>query len=398
MEEPDRVGSDFCRVLVPTALTDCSVQPNDLPQRRSTRRYPAMQIGVITNPNSRQNKKQRDRATKLQSIVGGYGAVHETPSPNAIKLVVRQFLRDEVNIWVADGGDGTLHWMLRTALDVLDEPEFAFKNKRLPLVMPTNDGSVNVVARNVGIRSSAPQLLCKLCRQFDIGKAPETVAVDSMLIGGVQLREGREEDFRTIGFAVAVGGIGQRFCRKYYEAPDPGPAEIVRVIARAVSSYSMSHSPLCKLLNEDFLSYANIFRQTNARVIVDGNLFPRTDMTGIHVASISIDLGGVLRFFRYADVPGQLHAIYGAPHPIAIIRNLPRMCLGKQIICDSLIDGPCHSMSVEAIGGELLAPVIDGEFYENVKRVWLKIGPRVRVAKVDAKRDFLSSLVRTRWQ
>ena len=33
---------------------------------------------------------------------------------------------------------------------------------------------------------------------------------------------------------------------------------------------------------------------------------------------------------------------------------------------------------------ELLAPIIDGEFYRNVKRMEFRVGPRVRIPKVVA--------------
>ena len=84
-----------------------------------------MQIGVITNPNSRKNKGKPDRAARLQSIVGSMGEVHETRSLESIKPVLRDFLRKRARYWVADGGDGALHWMLRMGMEVLQEDEFA---------------------------------------------------------------------------------------------------------------------------------------------------------------------------------------------------------------------------------------------------------------------------------
>jgi len=41
-------------------------------------------------------------------------------------------------------------------------------------------------------------------------------------------------------------------------------------------------------------------------------------------------------------------------------------------------------MVLEATGNELLAPVIDGEYYRNVKQIAFRIGPRVRIPKVVA--------------
>ena len=118
-----------------------------------------MQIGVITNPNSRKNKGKPDRAARLQSIVGAMGEVHETRTLDSIKPVLREFLRKRARYWVADGGDGALHWMLRMGMEVLQEDEFAGQRVAMPLTMPTNGGTIDFIAGNVGIKGDAEGLL-----------------------------------------------------------------------------------------------------------------------------------------------------------------------------------------------------------------------------------------------
>ena len=46
-----------------------------------------------------------------------------------------------------------------------------------------------------------------------------------------------------------------------------------------------------------------------------------------------------------------------------------------------VLDRPCRVMTMESTG-ELLEPVIDGEYYRNIKRVSFRLGPRVRIPKV----------------
>ena len=41
-------------------------------------------------------------------------------------------------------------------------------------------------------------------------------------------------------------------------------------------------------------------------------------------------------------------------------------------------------MIIEATGDELLEPIIDGEYYRNVKKLVFRVGPRVRIPKVVA--------------
>jgi hypothetical protein len=342
-----------------------------------------MEIGVITNPNSRKNLRKPDRAQVLQSIVGDLGEVHQTPDPDAIKPVLREFLRRRARFWVSDGGDGALHWMLRKGLEVLQEEEF--RGFSLPLAMPTNGGSIDFVAHNVGLRGNAESLLSGLRSALESGQEVEEVEVDSMTIDGIEVTDEGEVPLRTLGFAVAAGGVGQRFFSKMFEAGQHTSSTIVSIVAKTVSSYPVAMSPLRHIpgMPQVLRQFAlDMFKPTVARITVDGQVLRRTDCTGIHVASMSINLGGVFRFFTKADVDGQLHAIAGSPTPYQIIRNIPRMYMGLEMVGDDLFDGPCREMTMEAASDELLGPIIDGEYYPNIRKMTFKLGPRVRIPKV----------------
>jgi len=344
-----------------------------------------MEIGVITNPNSRKNRNRPDRAERLQRIVGTLGEVHKTDSIASIKPVLREFLRKRARYWVADGGDGALHWMLRMGMEVLQEDEFVGQAVTLPMTLPTKGGTIDFVANNVGIQGDAEGILAALRKYVEHGATIEETEVDSMVIDGVQVIDGEDVPFRTYGFASAAGGVGQRFYSKYYADPDPNPRTIVKVVANTVASAPIALSPLSKLPLGAWTSYAReVFEPTSCSVLLDGMRLPGDQFTGVHVASMSINLGNVLRFFGKADQPGLMNAIVGTPSPWAIIRNLPRMARGEEMRGRNILDRPCREMILEATGDELLAPIIDGEFYRNVKRIQFRVGPRVRIPKVVA--------------
>jgi len=343
-----------------------------------------MQIGVITNPNSRKNKGKPDRAARLRNIVGNLGEVHETRTLESIKPVLREFLRKRARYWVADGGDGALHWMLRMGMEVLQEDEFRDQRAAMPLTMPTNGGTIDFIAGNVGIKGDAEGLLATLRGKLERGQRVEETEVDSMVIDGVEATADGDRPFRTWGFAVAAGGIGQRFFAKYYQAEDPNPKTIVKVVTRALLSMPVAMTPLARVPGLSPLgAYArDMFKPTRARLTLDGMVLPGDEFTGIHVASMSINLGNVLKFFGKADQPGLMNAIVGTPSPWAIARNLPRMARGDEMIGREVLDRPCRELIMEATGGELLEPVIDGEYYRNLKKVTFRLGPRVRIPKV----------------
>lgn len=344
-----------------------------------------MEIGVITNPNSRKNRNRPDRAERLQRIVGDMGEVHQTASIASIKPVLREFLRKRARFWVADGGDGALHWMLRTGMEILQEEEFVGHSFALPMTLPTKGGTIDFVANNVGIQGDAEGILGSLRRSLERNTVIEETEVDSMVIDGVQLVDGAEVPFRTYGFASAAGGIGQRFYAKYYASPDPNPRTIMKVVANTVASAPIALSPLSKLPLGSWTTYAReVFEPTSCKVMLDGMRLPGDQFTGVHIASMSINLGNVLRFFGKADQPGLMNALVGTPSPWNIIRNLPRMARGEEMRGRDILDRACREMILEATGDELLAPIIDGEYYRNVKKIAFRIGPRVRIPKVVA--------------
>jgi len=344
-----------------------------------------MEIGVITNPNSRKNRNRPDRAEQLQRIVGQMGEVHQTTSIESIKPVLRDFLRKRARYWVADGGDGALHWMLRMGMEVLQEDEFAGQSVTLPMTLPTKGGTIDFVANNVGIEGDAEGILAALRRGLERGSTIEETEVDSMVIDGVQIEDGVEVPFRTYGFASAAGGVGQRFYAKYYSAPDPNPRTIVKVVTNTLMSAPIALSPLAKLPLGQLSTYAReVFAPTSCKITLDGMVLPGTEFTGVHVASMSINLGNVLRFFGKADQPGLMNAIVGTPTPWGIIRNIPRMARGQEMRGRDVLDRPCREMIIDAVGDEMLEPIIDGEYYRNVKRLAFHVGPRVRIPKVVA--------------
>ncbi|HRC58162.1 MAG: hypothetical protein IPI49_15070 [Myxococcales bacterium] len=344
-----------------------------------------MDIGVITNPNSRKNRNRPDRAERLQQIVGARGEVRQTKSLDSIKPVLREFLRKKARFWVADGGDGALHWMVRMGMEVLQEDEFVGQSLRLPLTMPTKGGTIDFVANNVGIEGNAESLLTTLRQSLERGSAIEETEVDSMVVDGIQVQDGQEHEFRTYGFASAAGGIGQRFYAKYYADPDPNPRTILKVVANTLVSMPVSMSFLHKLPLGQLTTYArDMFSPTRCVVTLDGMRLPGDEFTGVHIASMSINLGNILRFFGKADRPGLMNAIVGTPTPWGVVRNLPRMARGDEMVGPDILDRPCRELTMEATGDELLAPIIDGEYYRNVKKMTFRVGPRVRIPKVVA--------------
>lgn len=343
-------------------------------------------IGVITNPNSKKNRRRHNRAAELQAIVGKYGIVRQTTSTEAIGPVIEEFAERGVDFWVSDGGDGALHWMLNKARETLSSDSFALPN-HMRYTLPTNGGTIDYVARRAGVRGNAEAILKKLVATYKNGGALKESSVPSLVFTGTQrLRDGTTRPFERIGFAAAIAGVANTFFDKYYEARIPGPKVIVEVVSKAVASLVTGQIPgLRSVVPQEWIAYGrHIIEPMPARVTADGRLLPMTDFTTITVGAFLINLGGVMKMFPLAG-KGQMHVSVGDPDMWDIIANIPRMVSGRQHTSKSLYDAPGRELVVEATSSRLLRPNIDGEFFDNVERLEVRPGPRFRIPKIDAK-------------
>ncbi len=328
-----------------------------------------MFVGVILNPRARRNRRAgSDHARRLAEAIGPHGEVVETPSVDALGEAVERLL-PRASYLVSDGGDGALSWMIhevrRRRPDARDWPAF----------VPTNGGTIDFVARKAGVRGRALGILRALRRAAETGDRPAEVGLDSLAITGARL-DG--EAFDRVGFALAAGGIGNRFFDRYYEDPDPSPGTIVRIIARTVGSFARGG------LHESGYA-AHLFRPTEARVVIDGRELPTVRHAALHAGAFDVNLGGVVRVFPQARAPGALHFQAGTMSPARIIASLPRIVAGAAIRGPELLDGRGEHMRVEARGDELLRPIVDGERFEGLTTLDVRRGPIVRIAKVRAR-------------
>ncbi|GMV18018.1 MAG: retinol dehydrogenase [Polyangiaceae bacterium] len=332
-------------------------------------------IAVVLNPNARGGQRAMSgRARRLERIISWRGAVYATRTLDELGDAVRDILKSPPEVLVTDGGDGTLHWVLNEARKL--SPDVT----KLPPLLPTNGGTIDFVARKVGIRGHAESIVAALVRELDRERMPQVLELDSLWLTG---RTESGERFDRLGFALAAGGIGQRFFSKYYEEKRLGAGAIVRVVAKAVASRVAGTLRLP--LPEQLLDYGQaVFRPTSAKVRIDGELVPGTTHGAIHAGAIDLHLGGVFRVFPLARDDGSLHFQAGEIVPKEMILALPALARGGAIPSERLREISGREMTIEAIGDESLSPIIDGEAFQGLRELSVRLGPRIRVPRVRA--------------
>lgn len=332
-----------------------------------------VRIAVVLNPNSRKNRRDGVREEPLRRAVGSWGEVFVTRDPSELDAVLREVLDDELACLVSVGGDGALHWALNAARPIARERGIA-----LPVVLPTNGGTIDFVARRAGVRGRAETLLPKVVARLDAGVPLETVTVDSL---DLELESDVGERTPKLGFALAAAGIGQRFFDEYYRAADPGPGTIVSVIGRTVASLAGGVLPGSAGARAGAMA-GRMFAPFAARVTIDGEEVPAEKHGAIHAGAFGINLGNVLRVFPLADEEGAMHVQAGEATGPQIVANLHNLARGGRILAPGLRDDRGSEMVVEATSDESMRPVIDGELYDGVRRLAVRLGQPVRVARV----------------
>jgi len=326
--------------------------------------------------------------------------VRQTTELAQLRDVVAELFDRGCEYWVCDGGDGTLHWLLATALDVAREREGLAPGDptlpKLPKIVPANGGSIDFVAHKAGVRGECSELVSGLAAQVERGIVPPHVEIDTFRVVGhfANPEPGQPKVLDRVGFAIAIGGVSQRFFEKLYAMGRVEPRKIAMVLGNAVGSFAMGNTvgrtPLPKVLpdrlrrlpwlSSDFAD--ELFAPTRAAVTIDGQPLSYDSFAALHIGSIDINLGGVVRTFRHAATPGTLHAQAISMSPLGVTANLPNIVLGTPIWGKKVFDAPARSLTARAYDDELLDPVIDGEMFFGMSRLEVTMGPALAVPLV----------------
>lgn len=337
-----------------------------------------MKVGVLTNMNSRKNRARGK--SSFASRAGKDCIVRQTREISEIQPALEEFIDQGCEYWVADGGDGTLHWMLNEGRQVLRRKGLWENEQSFPCIVPSNGGTIDFVARTAGIKGRTDQVVRALMDGLKSGKKFETVKLDTIEVRGHVPGDPSDVwSFERVGFAIALGGIGQKFFSKFYERPNRNPLDIIDISAKAGVGYLASLLPdkLAPFVSADLREMGQfVLSGTKAGVVADGRKFDYEIYQGLHASAVEIDFG-TMRLFEYAREPGMLHIVVGALPLIECAFKWTWYVAGKPIPGKQWHEFAGKSLDVEARGDELLDPVIDGEMFFGFDQVSVRLGPPV---------------------
>lgn len=346
-------------------------------------------IGLIINPNSRKNKHRRGRVARFQKLLGRHGRVIETPSVDAVIPALKTFAAEGRRLWIADGGDGALHWMINESVRYFG----AARAAELAVYMPTGGGSVDFVAKHLGFKLDPLELITRAVEQVSTGRELPTRDVSSLWLRGKQVQWGDESvEFRRIGFGTALAGYGANFFGPLYDGgKEYGAPRIAKLLGAAfgvAAVGSMFRGPL-RLVKPDAIRDAEhaFLRPLRAAVLIDAEPLrakdgaPVREHTVVHCASLPLNLAGILRVFPRAG-GGRMHVHAGHVSPAEMVRVLPRITTGRDL--DELLprgyDGPARTFDILCEPDQEMTPVIDGELFHRITELHVECGPVFRMA------------------
>jgi diacylglycerol kinase family enzyme len=222
----------------------------------------------------------------------------------------------------------------------------------LPRFAILRGGTVNTVARNVGISGHPEEILARLVRRYRAGGAMASVEVDLLEVNGMY------------GFLYGAGMPG-RFFETYYGGPTTGAAWAATLAARAVAS-GVTGGRFAKWL----------FEPIDAEITIDGERLAERRFTLI-VASTVRDVGlGVRVTYRAGMSPGRFHVIASCLPAARLIGQATRVFRGQAL------RGKPHNDALAARATmrfqEPQTYTLDGDLF-RADVVQLACGPRLTI-------------------
>lgn len=314
---------------------------------------PVPGIAVVTNPRSRQNRRNPKMAGQLAYLLGQKGEVAQPQSREELEVAARRFRDQGVDLLAINGGDGTAHVVLSAFKQVWgDDP--------LPMIALLRGGTMNTVASGIGVKGSPTQLLGTLVDRYYSKEPLPYVERNLLSVPGEKTQ---------YGFLFGNGLISN-FLELYYEGSEPSPQKAAALLAQGCFSTAVGGELGKRLM-----------RPLEVEIEVNGETWaPRPYLT---VAAGTVDDIG-LRFRPFPDAPrtpGHLQLLALGCSPWQFVQHLPRVRMALPM------EAP-NSSSVVTQGFRLrsstpIGYMIDGDFHVGGTELEVRIGPRLKMVVLE---------------
>lgn len=303
-------------------------------------------IGVISNPMSGKNRRNPQLVKRLAYILGERGELALPEGLDRLEAEVRVFHERQIDVLCINGGDGTIHQVMTALYKVYGD------HTPFPQIALLQGGTMNTIARNVGLRTGPEDMLGRVASRYHAGAPLSTTQRRLMVINDTKA-----------GFIFANAGIAN-FLEEYYAGGDSSPWKAVRVLARSILSV---------LTGTQYA--AEMFRMVGMEITVDGVRLSHGQFSAVGVSTVA-DLGfGFRAFYQVYSHPQHLHLI-GVAEPVwGLTMSLLRIWMARPMNRPHTEDHVARAVRLEA--AEPVAYTIDGDMYPGEQSMTFRAGPAV---------------------
>lgn len=305
-------------------------------------------IGIIINPNAKRIRRSRKNITEvLRSIGSGTVTVEETSSIEDIPVKLRLFHKNKIPVIGICGGDGTIHQVLTQIIKIWGE-------KNIPAVLILPLGTMNNVARTLGMRGKGPAVLSRLVRSMHSGNDICTEIRYTMKIDG--------------RYCFLFGaGFTSHFLDAVYSGSEKGVIQNWKVIGGAIKDIftETDGGPLFRPLESD-ITYGK-------------NKVPFRKITGILSGTVE-HIGMGFSPMPEATRPGSFQAIISGMKPREFLKNLNKLRTGREIKHNLHLNVCTKDMIIHA--DEPFRYTMDGDMYSSEGDLNVVLGPGIRLVKI----------------
>lgn len=306
-------------------------------------------IAVVSNPRSRQNRKDPSLSGQMSFMLGARGRLAQPHTRDELVAQARIFREEGIDVLAVNGGDGTLHVVLTALIE-------AYEETPLPAIAILRGGTMNTIAHGLGIKGSPGDLLSSVLVRYHTNQPIPWAERHILKVEGGERPE--------YGFLFG-NGLLSNFLEEHYRHPDPSPLSAAWLLFRACVS-ALHNGELIRRLSA----------RACCRVEVDGRSWPGDSYLTVTMGTVD-DIGlGFRPFYEALRHSGRMHIVGFACDAMGIVRCLPRVRMAMPI------DGKdIYSAVVERVVLSSDAPMtfmVDGDFHPAGQVLTVSAGPRIR--------------------
>jgi diacylglycerol kinase family enzyme len=307
---------------------------------------------VFVNPRSRANRRDPRLADRFARTLGDAGRVIAPASLDDLMVQAKQLAQAPPDVIGIHGGDGTLHRTVAALIVAFT----AAGDRPLPPLAILAGGTMNVVARSLGIRAKPERLLAGLVKSARAGQPPETVVRRCLRVGD------------SFGF-VFGNGLMANFLEEYYAKGGYGAGRAIWILMRTFVSALV------------WGGYARrIFRRFRGRVLVEGEALPWKSLTGVGAATVrEVGLGFKLNH-RADEDPDRFSVLAIHAGPVTLAADLVPVHRGLGIDPRRAWSAVASRLTIEPEEADI-SYTIDGDLYRATGPLEIGLGPVLKFVK-----------------